>query len=99
MRAAGLACPGAGAGLIRSDLRGVRVTEEQENGPHQLTCRQAERTFGLITRALKKDEPDGTPPLPSPPCWMTCWKPASQASTRPPQRRWPPAGLARSHQA
>jgi hypothetical protein len=37
------------------------VTEDWKNGPHQLTYRQAGRTFGLITRALKKDEPDGTP--------------------------------------
>jgi hypothetical protein len=37
------------------------VTEDWKAGPHQLTYRQAERTFGLITRALKKDEPDGTP--------------------------------------
>ena len=26
-----------------------------EAGPHQLTYRQAERTFGLITKALSKD--------------------------------------------
>ena len=32
-----------------------------EAGPHQLTYRQAERTFGLITRALAKDTPDGVP--------------------------------------
>jgi hypothetical protein len=37
------------------------VTEEWKTGPHQLTYRQAERTFGLITGALRKDKPDGTP--------------------------------------
>ena len=37
------------------------VTEDWKTGPHQLTYRQAERTFGLITRALTKDKPDGTP--------------------------------------
>jgi hypothetical protein len=47
--------------LPASDQARPGVTEEQKNGPHQLTCRQAERTFGLITRALKKEEPDGTP--------------------------------------
>jgi hypothetical protein len=47
--------------LPASDQARLGVTEEQKNGPHQLTYRQAERTFGLITRALKKDEPHGTP--------------------------------------
>ena len=31
------------------------------SGPHQLTYRQTEHTFGLITQALAKDTPDGTP--------------------------------------
>jgi hypothetical protein len=38
------------------------VTEDWKTGPHQLTCRQTERTFGLAARALEKDQPDGTPP-------------------------------------
>src|ERR1017187_4988955 len=37
------------------------VTEDWQAGPHQLTYRQAERTFGLVTAALAKDEPDGAP--------------------------------------
>ena len=37
------------------------MTEDWKTGPHQLTYRQAERTFGLITAALAKDTPDGTP--------------------------------------
>ena len=37
------------------------VTEDWKSGPHQLTYRQAERTFGLITAALAKDTPDGIP--------------------------------------
>jgi hypothetical protein len=37
------------------------VTEDWKTGPHQLTYRQAERTFGLITAALTKDTPDGIP--------------------------------------
>lgn len=37
------------------------VTENWAAGPHQLTYRQAEYTFRLITRALRKDTPDGTP--------------------------------------
>jgi hypothetical protein len=37
------------------------VTEDWKAGPHQLTYRQAERTFGLVTAALARDKPDGTP--------------------------------------
>ena len=37
------------------------VTEDWKAGPHQLTYRQTERTFGLVTGALAKDVPDGTP--------------------------------------
>jgi hypothetical protein len=47
-------------GLPGADQARLGVTEDWKAGPHQLTYRQAERTFGLITRALKKDEPDGT---------------------------------------
>ena len=32
-----------------------------KRGPHQLTYRQTERTFGLAAGALAKDEPDGLP--------------------------------------
>ena len=37
------------------------VLEDWETGPHLLTCRQTERTFGLVTGALAKDHPDGLP--------------------------------------
>jgi hypothetical protein len=37
------------------------VIAQWKTGPHQLTYRQAERTFGLAARALSKDEPDGAP--------------------------------------
>ena len=47
--------------LPAADQWRLGVTEEWKNGPHQLTYRQAERTFGLITRALTKDAPDGIP--------------------------------------
>ena len=47
--------------LPAADQRRLGVTEEWNTGPHQLTYRQAERTFGLITAALAKDTPDGTP--------------------------------------
>ena len=32
-----------------------------KHGPHLLTYRQTERTFGLVADALGKDEPDGLP--------------------------------------
>ncbi len=47
--------------LPGADRWRLGVTEEWKNGPHQLTYRQAERTFGLVTQALKKDKPDGIP--------------------------------------
>jgi len=47
--------------LPAADQRRLGVTEDWKAGPHQLTYRQAERTFGLITGALAKDTPDGTP--------------------------------------
>ncbi len=37
------------------------VTEDWRNGPHQLTCRQVERTFNLIADALAKEHPGGAP--------------------------------------
>ena len=37
------------------------VLEDWKTGPHLLTYRQTERTFGLAARALEKDNPDGTP--------------------------------------
>jgi hypothetical protein len=43
------------------DQRRLGVTQEWETGPHQLTYRQVERTFGLTTAALAKDTPDGIP--------------------------------------
>jgi hypothetical protein len=37
------------------------VITDWKHGPHQLTCRQTERTFGLVTDALARDAPDGLP--------------------------------------
>jgi hypothetical protein len=37
------------------------VLADWKRGPHQLTYRQTERTFGLAANALGKDEPDGVP--------------------------------------
>ena len=43
------------------DQRRLGVIADWKNGPHLLTYRQTERTFGLVTGALGKDEPDGLP--------------------------------------
>jgi len=40
------------------------VTADWKHGPHLLTYRQTERTFGLVAAALGKDKPDGLPPDP-----------------------------------
>ena len=47
--------------LPAADQRRLGVTEDWKNGTHQLTYRQAERTFGLITAALASNTPDGIP--------------------------------------
>jgi hypothetical protein len=57
------------AGLPEGDQRRLGVLADWGNGPHRLTYRQAEYTFGLVTAALGKDEPDG---LPSPQLQRAC---------------------------
>ena len=47
--------------LPPADQVRLGVIEDWKTGPHQLTYRQTERTFGLVTGALAKDVPDGTP--------------------------------------
>jgi hypothetical protein len=47
--------------LPEPDQARLGVTEDWKTGPHQLTYRQTERTFGLVTGALDKDQPDGLP--------------------------------------
>ena len=47
--------------LPADDQLRLGVTENWTAGPHQLTYRQTERTFGLVTDALAKDVPDGLP--------------------------------------
>ena len=55
--------------LGEDDQRRLGVIADWKNGPHQLTYRQTERTFGLVADALGKDEPDG---LPSGPLQAAC---------------------------
>jgi hypothetical protein len=47
--------------LPGADQARLGVTTSWKTGPHQLTYRQVEHTFRLITAALAKDEPDGAP--------------------------------------
>ena len=47
--------------LPPADQARLGVTEDWATGPHQLTYRQTERTFGLVADALAKDAPDGLP--------------------------------------
>ena len=48
--------------LPEGEQRRLGVLADWKHGPHRLTYRQAEYTFGLVTRALGKDDPDGLPP-------------------------------------
>ena len=47
--------------LPEADQRRLGVLARWKTGPHLLTYRQTERTFGLVTGALAKDIPDGLP--------------------------------------
>ena len=47
--------------LPEDDQRRLGVVADWKHGPHRLTYRQTERTFGLLTGALAKDIPDGLP--------------------------------------
>jgi hypothetical protein len=47
--------------LPEPDQVRLGVLEDWKTGPHLLTYRQTERTFGLVTGALAKEVPDGLP--------------------------------------
>jgi hypothetical protein len=47
--------------LPEDDQVRLGVIADWKTGPHLLTYRQTERTFGLVAAALAKDEPDGLP--------------------------------------
>ena len=47
--------------LPEDDQRRLGVIADWKDGPHLLTYRQTERTFGLVADALAKDTPDGLP--------------------------------------
>ena len=47
--------------LPKADQIRLGVLATWKHGPHLLTYRQTERTFGLIAKVLAKDQPDGAP--------------------------------------
>ncbi len=55
--------------LSEDDQRRLGVIADWKHGPHQLTYRQTEYTFGLAADALAKDQPGG---LPSGPLQHAC---------------------------
>ncbi|MFY9931129.1 MAG: hypothetical protein WAK82_24330 [Streptosporangiaceae bacterium] len=56
-------------GLPEDRQRRLGVLADWKNGPHQLTCRQVEYTFALVTAALSREQPGG---LPSPELQACC---------------------------
>lgn len=52
---------GALTSLPEAEQRRLGVIAIWKDGPHRLTYRQVERTFGLVAGALAKAEPDGEP--------------------------------------
>ena len=50
------------AGLPGGEQRRLGVLAGWKDGPHLLTCRQAEYAFSLVTAALGRGQPDGPPP-------------------------------------
>ena len=65
--------------LPEDDQRRLGVIADWKHGPHQLTYRQTERTFGLVADALGKDEPDGLPLRRCRASATTCSRPASRS--------------------
>jgi len=47
--------------LPADDQARLGIVEDRKTGPHQLTCRQTERTFSLVAEALAKEHPGGAP--------------------------------------
>ena len=47
--------------LSAGDLTRLGVLADWKTGPHLLTYRQTERTYGLVVTALEKEHPDGAP--------------------------------------
>ncbi len=80
--------------LPEDEQRRLGVTADWKNGPHRLTYRQTEYTFGLVAGALGKDEPDGLPSPERRRSATSCWRHRSRSSSRTPAPRWPWTGPA-----
>ena len=78
--------------LPEDEQRRLGVTADWKHGPHLLTYRQTERTFGLVTAALGKDQPDGLPWQPLQAVCDHLLEHPSRTSSRTPARRWPWTG-------
>src|ERR1700747_182707 len=55
--------------LPEDDQRRLGIIADWKRGPHQLTYRQTERTFGLVADALAEDKPGGLPSGPLAAAW------------------------------
>ena len=73
--------------LPGDDLRRLGVLADWERGPHLLTYRQTERTFGLVAGALGTGGPDGLPAAAGASA-TACWRRPSRRSSRTPAGRW-----------
>ena len=75
--------------LPGDDQRRLGVIADWKHGPHLLTYRQTERTFGLVTDALAKDKPGGLPSqaLQAGCHRRRCKRPATTCWQHPPRRR------------
>ena len=74
--------------LGEDDQRRLGVIADWKHGPHRLTYRQTEHTFGLVAAALGKDAPGG---LPSPALQAVCddlLEASIRRSSKTPAARW-----------
>ena len=78
--------------LPQDEQRRLGVITDWKHGPHQLTYRQTERTFGLAAAALGRTSPTGCPPGRCRRPATTCSRHPSRRSSRTPAPRWPWTG-------
>ena len=75
--------------LPEDDQRRLGVLADWKAGPHRLTYRQAEYTFGLIADGARpRTNPTGCPPAACSASAMTCWRHRSRKNSRTPAPRW-----------
>ena len=74
--------------LPADDQRRLGVIADWKHGPHQLTYRQTERTFGLAATALGKDGSGGLPSQALQAACDDCSRPRSRRRSPAPAARW-----------